>query len=224
MTARMSVNKLAELLVTPNAARRRRIITDQKYPNDAIVTRYRLAMPAIAEFLASDFDAAAIDRSVIALRDDRTGGDWHREDRELTADALEHVLQLAPHLPRDGVAYTRPPGEPARLEVEGVQISVRPDMLLTTTIRGRRYSGAMKFHFTRNEESALTRRGSEFVAMMLQEWLTHHGPRGATPRHSLCISVDVFRRAPVPAPTSVARQWEEVAAGCQEIAARWPQL
>jgi hypothetical protein len=117
---------------------------------------------------------------------------------------LEHVLQLASNLPQDGVTYSRPPAEPARLEVEGVQISVRPDMLLTTTIRGRRYSGAMKFHFTRNEESALTRRGAEFVAMVMQEWLTQFGTSGAT--------------------TSVARRWEEVVAGCQEIAARWPQL
>jgi hypothetical protein len=97
-------------------------------------------------------------------------------------------------------------------------------MLLTTTIRGRRYSGAMKFHFTRNEESALTRRGAEFVAMVMQEWLTQFGTSGATPRGSLCIAVDVFRRAQVSAPTSVARRWEEVVAGCQEIAARWPQL
>jgi hypothetical protein len=220
----MSVNKLAELLVTPSAARRRRIVYDQKHPSDAIVARYRMAMPAVAEYLTSDFDAGVIDRHVMALRSDQSGGIWHREDRDLTADALEHVLQLASNLPQDGVTYSRPPAEPARLEVEGVQISVRPDMLLTTTIRGRRYSGAMKFHFTRNEESALTRRGAEFVAMVMQEWLTQFGTSGATPRGSLCIAVDVFRRAQVSAPTSVARRWEEVVAGCQEIAARWPQL
>lgn len=141
MTARMSVNKLAELLVTPSAARRRRIVYDQKYPSDAIVARYRAAMPTVVEYLESDFDASVIDRQVIALRSDRSGTDWQRGDRDLTADALDHFLQLAPTLPRTGIVYTRPPAEPSRLEVEGVQISVRPDMLLATTIRGRRYSG-----------------------------------------------------------------------------------
>lgn len=223
--AKISANKLAELLVSPSATRRRRIVFDQKHPKDAIVARYREASSPISEFLTSgDFNSAVIDTAVVRLRTDDTGTEWALEDRQNTADALEQFLQLAPSLPRDDVTYR--PGQPdaAKMLIEGVSVSVRPDFVLTYKRRGRVYSGAVKLHYVKNEESALQRRGAEFVAVLLHEWLRQFGPSGATPQHASCLSVDVFRRAIVPAPKSVTRRWDEIVAGCQEVAARWPQL
>ena len=224
MTARISANKLAELLVTPSATRRRRIIHDQKHPSDVIVARYRQANPAIVEYLTQGCDASVIDQAVIRLRGDNSGTDWALEDRQLTADALDHFLELARDLPKDDVIYAAGPSDAAKLMVDGVSVSVRPDVIITGTKRGKRFSGALKLHFTKNEESALGRKGAEFVAILMFEWLRQFGPANASPLHSHCISVDVFRRATVTAPKAVTRRWDEISAGCQEIAARWPQL
>ena len=223
MTARISANKLAELLVTPSATRRRRIIHDQKHPADSIVARYRLAYPAVTEFLVNDHDASVLDGAVVRLRADDSGTDWAVEDRQLTADALDHFIQLANDLPKDA-KYAAGPSDAAKLMIDGVAVSVRPDLILTSVRRGKRYSGALKLHFTKNEESALGRKGAEFVTVLMYEWLRQFGPANATPLHAHCLSVDVFRRATVSAPRAITRRWDEISAGCQEIAARWPQL
>ncbi len=78
--ARISVNKLAELLITPNPTRRRKIVQDQKYPNTSIVTRYRQAYGPINEFLTGGRDEAVITQAIKRLRDDRDGTEWALDD------------------------------------------------------------------------------------------------------------------------------------------------
>lgn len=223
--ARISVNKLAELLVTANPARRRRIVYDQKYPNPAVVPRYRAAMPPIVEYLTSgQDDTAVVDRAVTALRNERGGTDWAFEDRQNTADALEHFLQVIPEIRSDGYEFVAAPQQPPRLEIAGTSVSIRPDLLIHRTYRGRTWVGAVKFHFIRNEDSALQRRGAEYVGTLLHAWLQQHGPGAGAPKAGMCLSVDVFRRSVVGCPSSVTRRMDEITAACEEVALRWTSL
>lgn len=224
--ARISVNKLAELLISPSAARRRRIVTDQKHPPDIQVARYRLARPVVRDyFTAIDRQASIIDAAVVRLRADNSGTPWNLEDRQSTADALEHLIQLLPKLPQDeDLRFSFGADDAPKLTVAGVEVSVRPDIIVTRFRRGRASCGAFKFHWVKNDDSSLQKRGSEFVAVVMHEWLRQFGPGNHQPDPKLCLSIDVFRRSVVHSPQAMTRRLEEIEAGCQEVAARWGQV
>lgn len=221
---KISANKLGEYLVTSSASRRRRILLDQKTPNNSVVPCYRLAKEPLVDFFSGGGVAAPIDRAVVRLRGDFSGSDWAIKDRKNTADALEAVLRLAPKLPFEGVTYARGPDSPPHLPIKGVNVSVAPHLLLRFEHRGAQCIGALKFHFTKSNESALEQEGAEYVATLLHHWLTHHGPHGLKVMPSHCLSIDVFRGAVVCAPTATMRRMSNIAAACEEIAAHWEQL
>ena len=221
--AKISANKLAEMLVTTSPTRRRRIVFDQKHPAPNIVARYRQAVEPVANYLTGGRDLDVLTNACRALRADGSGTAWSIEDRTNTADALERVADLAEHLPDDAI-YEKGPHDAAKLLVAGVAVSVRPDFILSIERRGRRYVGAVKLHYIKNPDSALTRAGSEYVAVLMHEWLREFGPEGSVPLNTHCISADVFRRSTVHAPKSIARRWDDITAACEEVAIRWPTL
>lgn len=221
---RISANKLGEYLVTTSPSRRRRIIHDQKHPSKAVVPMYRLAEEPLAEFLASGGRTGAIDKAVVRLRSDGSGTTWSMSDRRNTADALDQFIALAPKLPFDGITYQRGPEHSQLLQIKGVDISVAPNFILQFEQRGVACVGALKVHYPRSEDLALEQKGGEYVATLLHQWLVAHGPRGRRAMPSHCLSIDVFRRAVVAAPSASTRRMADVAAACEEIAAHWQQL
>lgn len=222
--ARISANKLAELLVTSNPVRRRRIVYDQKHPNGPAVALYRHAQTPIAQYFRTGRDPNVLRAAAERLRADREGSDWVLDDRWNTADALERFAEIADGLPRSlGETYIRGDANPAKLAISGVDVSVKPDFVIQFEKRGVRHTGAIKLHFIKNPDSALTKTGSEYVATLLHKWLEEYGPEG-TPSHAHCLSIDVFRGTIFSAPKSNMRRMQEISAVCEEIAARWPQL
>lgn len=221
--AKISANKLAELMVTASSTRRRRIVADQKHPQGNIVPLYRLAHDPVSAFLTGGRDVGALDEACRRLRADGSGSDWAQTDRANTSLALEHLRDMADKLPTDAT-YQRGPTDPGKLTIAGVSVSVRPDFVLTFEKRGRRFAGALKLHYIKNPESALKKAGAEYVSVLLHEWLKQFGPEGHAPVQTHCLSADVFRGAVVPAPRSITRRWDEITAACEEVAARWPML
>ncbi|MFA9288046.1 hypothetical protein ACCQ08_24930 [Comamonas sp. SY3] len=223
--AKISVNKLAELLVTSNPSRRRKIVQDQKYPSTSVVARYRLAQAPIAAFLRGGRDPQIINTAIATLRAPFDGTEWTLDDRWNTADALERFLEVADSLPSSkDEKYTQGDTSAPKLNIAGVDVSVRPDLLIKFTNRGAEYTGAVKFHFIKNPDSALTHAGSEYVSVLMHRWLEEFGPDGSKPSHAHCICIDVFRGSMVTAPKSTTRRMTEVTAACEEVAARWQVL
>lgn len=223
--ARISANKLAELLVSSSPMRRRRIVHDQKHPSPHIVALYRNAYEPIAEYLVNGRNAQSIMAAAKALRDNRQGTEWAIDDRWNTADALEKFAEIGEGLPiSNDEIYSRGEANPSKLNISGVDVSVRPDFLINFTKRGVKHTGAIKLHFIKNAESALTRAGSEYVSTLLHKWLENNGPDGTKPSHAHCLTIDVFRQTTMQAPKSNARRIQDISAACEEIAARWPQL
>lgn len=91
--ARISANKLAELLVTSNPVRRRRIVYDQKHPNGPAVPLYRHAQIPIAHYFSNGRESATLIEAAERLRADREGTEWAIDDRWNTADALERFAE-----------------------------------------------------------------------------------------------------------------------------------
>lgn len=223
----ISANKLGEFLVTANPIRRLRILSDQKYPRGVVVPLYRMAKAPLTAYLQNNGQHAeplltAIDR----LRLDASGSRWAVKDRLNTADALERILLLAKRLPLEQpiYQYRKAPAKMSKLSFSGIDVSVRPDFLLHVTRRGKKYCGAVKFHYTKAPESTLKERGAQYVASLLYRWLQESAASEYEPRPDLCLSIDVFRGAIIPAPRAISRSLSEIETACQEIAIRWDFL
>ncbi len=222
---RISVNKLGEYMTTTSAVRRRAIVRQQIAPPPAVVPRYRQATDPINAFLASGgIDVESMTKEIERLRQASVTSDWTQSDNQNTADALEHFLEVSDELPIDGIEYVRGDLQPPHLDVADVAISVRPDFLLRFQKRGRKYVGALKIHYIRDDGKALKTQGQEFVATLCRQWLSEHGSGGREVIHTHCFSLDLFRKSLVHAPASFTRRMKEVEAACADIALIWAAL
>lgn len=217
---RISVNKLGEYMVA-TATRRRSIVREQKRPSKAITARYGQAEAPLLQFLPRG-DSGALMAAAQRLRTAPASTDWQRSDNTSTADALDAIARMSAELLADGLQFKPAPARPAKLTIGGLQVSVQPDALIVRTVRGVPSFGALKFHFIRDDERALTPGAQEYVAALLHQWCATNALRGFTPAPALSRSVDVFRARIVPGKTRQQRALANVAAACEEIVARWP--
>jgi len=218
---RISVNKLGEYMVaTPR--RRRRIISDQKRPSPFIVPRYTEATEAIVDYLVS----SAVDDEVLVEKADTllsTAGEteWQEQTNQLCAEAISCFLDIVDDLPLDDIEIRRGDPNPEQLEIGGVMVSVRPEMVLCRTDRtGSSTVGALKLSFSKT--FPLDDISGDYVATIIQRYVTEKIADGRTVDRSICLVVDVFTGKVYEAPRAYKRRWADLEAAGEEIARAWP--
>lgn len=218
---RISLTKLGEYM-TAGAARRRSIVRDQKRPRAVIVARYNTARRAIVDHLAAggvDNNALIDTIEDLEARSGANPSKWHAQDQLLSVEALDAFLEV--NLPLDRWAVRRCPGDPPKLQIGGVQISVRPDLLIRGHDRdGAPWFGAVKVHISKG--FPLCEAAAQYTATMLHLWVEQHLATADEPaNHAACLVLDVFAQAVWTAPRSNQRRRADVAVACEEIALRW---
>lgn len=222
---RISANKLGEYLIQTNPIRRRSIIKDQKLGNPPAQPRYRKALMPIRDVLAnSAFDPAPAQSAIESLRTEPRGTDWVNDDNSKTADALEHFLHITGEFPLAGFTYSLGSHQAPKLTLGGVEISVRPDIILTGRYGGREIVGGIKFHYTVDENKALGNQGGKYVATLVRQWLAEYGPQDRHPHQNFCLSVDVFQEQVIAAPAAYDRLYQRIRVGCEEIVLHWADI
>lgn len=215
---RVSANKLAEYM-TCSAARRRRIISEAKNPPEFIVPRYNPFYDVAPAFAASrPLDEEIIVSSIEALTGKESQTEWERDNVQLNIDLLQRLLDLPDLLEIEQYDAVATGDRTQSIALEGVEVSVRPELLLRRVVRGQRTLGALKFYlpktFPLNEESGA------FLAALVHLYLEQSFP-GENPDNRHCFVMDVPSGVIYNAPRSVIRRRAELAAACEEIAARW---
>ncbi len=89
---RISVNKLAEYLEA-NPERRKRIVHDAKYPAEFVTTRYREAREIIKNYIMGKADEDEVLAKIDGFNDAVAGSEWQEQDNNLSAEALEQLLE-----------------------------------------------------------------------------------------------------------------------------------
>lgn len=223
---RISLNKLAEFLIQTNPVRRRSIINDQKNGNPPAAPRYRKAIDPICSFLKhGGDDPEIIYNKIDSLRSETSNSDWIKDDNEKTAQALEHFLSLASQLPLDdSLEYTPGDAQVEKLQLSGVEVSVKPDVIIKGTMRGNNIIGGIKLHFSVDHKKELGDLGSSYVAALLREWLNHNCPNHYKVSYKHCYSIDVFPETVVSSPATYKRLINQAQAACEEITLRWDTI
>lgn len=222
---RISVNKLSEYAASNDATRRRRIIVDQKRPKPYIPTMYTEAQDVIADFLV----AGAQDDDVLFRKVDEFctavgGTSWRETRNQVCAEALLTFLGIKDQLDLSGYELLRGEPEPPRLVVQGVPVSVRPDILVAGTGRtGDSLEGAVKLYFSKNHP--MSEEAGMYAATTLHHYVTEY-PRieDSSSGLHMCYVVDVFGKRVFTAPRFYKQRRASIEASCEEIKRAWPEL
>ena len=217
---RMSTPKLGEYMqATPG--RRERILRDQKFPRAYNQVRYEMAYDGIRAALVGSADVR--ERLLeFATRVEVRGGstEFQLRSNNNCGQALRRFAELYSTLPVDrcrAVALARPS---LKLDIEGVEVSVRACVMLSRERRGVEQTGGVLTVF--RKEEALGQVGGTVAAELLRRGLVHAGYANVVP--SLCVVVDVFAGKCYTAPVRSKRLTDNVESACREIAVRWPAL
>lgn len=214
---RLSLNALAEYL-TASAGRRRTIVSEQKRPKTFQVAYYGEAGSAITSSLVSRADEGALDRALDRIRTMPVKKTWDIARRETLTEAIEAframlVDGLFPRLPQ-----MRPsPKRTQALSVNGVSVSVRPELLAQS--ENGPATGGVKLYFSKATPLADDR--ARYASALLHMYFESlaGGADVADSRH--CFVLDVLGRRLHGAPRTFRRRREDIGAACAEIAALW---
>jgi hypothetical protein len=220
---KISVNKLGEYM-TADPSRRKRIIADQKKPKGFIVNRYSIARRAIVDyFVHQRGDKREIERLMQSLIFEKYDTDFKRSDCILSIEALS-VFKNNVTFNEDVFNFNFEKFknfESNRLDVSGVSVSIRPEVIISGKMRGKPFIGAIKIHFSKT--NPLDKEAGSFISTLLYQYLIETYPDMKV-RHDFCFSLDVFSSTIITAPKNYARKWAQIKDACEEIKIRWNYL
>lgn len=217
---RVSANALAQYL-SASASRREAILRAQKFPPEFKTTWYKEASEAIVKYLIDpernvDIVVRAIDRIQSAAADSQEG----RRQRT-NAEALDAFLRGGDDIVVDQLVAAHGPRAAAVL-IEGVTISVRPEVSLVGSYRGRCVRGGVRLYFSKSDR--LTIDAAASIAALIHRHLAQHGNADFVVSRRHCQVIDVFAGEVHAAPTAITRRMKEIEAACREIALHWPSI
>jgi hypothetical protein len=219
---RISVSKLGEY-IDANPLRQRSLLLDQKYPAGFIVPRYTPAEHVIKTYLAAfprndDPLVQAYER----LINISTGTQWEVDQAKLCAEAVLSFAEVADELWDGGFTFRPSDNDVPLLSVAGVDISVRPEVLVEHKERG--YRGAAKIYFSKTYPLS-AESSAAYATTVVHQWAGMLNPPSGLPlSHKACLLVDVFAKKIHYAPASFKSRMKHVDAACQTITAVWPTL
>lgn len=223
---RISANQLAQFVVS-DPAKQETIVRNARKAITVRVANYQPARSAIPKCHSS----AGIDHGKIiehANRMETTAFEdsFEQQCNALSAAALRRVASIASQIDCSGVRVHTPQRGFDHLVIEGVRVSIQPEIVVSFAHRGATKFGGVLFNFSKTPASSLENGNGRYTAgdyaaalvfMMLG---VHFGAQGG-PRNGNCFAVDVYRDSIFPAPASYKTMLKNIEAACRNIARQW---
>ncbi|WP_176086903.1 hypothetical protein [Martelella sp. HB161492] len=227
---RISVNDLALYMVSSDTARMG-IVRRAKYPQTPPIIRYRDVRSVLCQYLSDPLrpvnrlvDAEDIFQQRI---DDPSIRDLARDDARHSIDVLHAIQGMQNQLA--SFDFHHAPQDQDKLEIAGVEVSVRADLLLHASARGVQQIGAAVLRMTMDdaETDAARQKRREmgiYAATLARLHLDQNIPTDRQPVNRLCLSIDIQHGEVFEAPNSSTRRINDIESVCRVIAALWPTI
>jgi hypothetical protein len=222
---RISVNKLAEYMVS-KAARQRKLLRDRKYPDpDFQMGMYhKEATEAIAAYLVGDqISTENIDAQIQIIKQQNPGKIGTQRRLNSNIEAMERFLDMlddfdfGSHTPMLGAH------SPPKLTFHNVAISVRPEIILRGEKKGKKIVGGIKLHFAKGFEMDDDAAG--YVSAAVNEFCIRHiAADDEVVLSELCQVFDIGSGKIFAGVKSTKRRLQDIEDTCQNIAAIWPTI
>lgn len=220
---RISLNKLGEYLTTAKASRRERILRDAKYPPTFQVIRYDPTRHIVQRFLAGKIaNTTALSDAVADYALTKTKDEYEARVKKANLDAMERFISMAPTLGFGDAKVSLGAHAPQRRMVNGVSVSVRPDLHLT--VSGGNWPtrrGAIKLNISKG--AVHSKDAADYVGTLLR----HYIEEGCDPGEcdpQLCFALDIFGEKIAASPKATINRMKDIDAGCGEIARQWDSI
>ena len=218
----ISVNKLAQYF-TSRAARQSQILQLAKFPPDYITAYYREASETIARFLASGMaDAAILDGAVKALNQITPASVYETRRIAGNIDAIETFAAMLDEIDFEGATAQLGGQTAPHLVMQGVHISVRPEVTLHSMAKGNPLVGGIKLHFPVTEPLDAEQAG--YVSAVAQAFCDAHLWKHGAPYGSHCMVIDMASKQVYPGVKAVIKRMKDIKSACDHIAALWPSI
>jgi len=221
----ISANKLGEYIVS-RSARQRRILHDRKYPDpDFNIGMYhREAAEAVTQYiLGGAIDTSPLDTALGMLEQQTPQKIGTVRRISSNIDSIERFNNMLDDIDLKGATPEAGTNAAPKIEIYGVEISVRPEIILRQKIKGKQYLGALKLHFSKTnphiEDSA------NFVSVILNEYCKRNiALDEEVVNPILCQVIDVASGKVFPGVKSLKRRLDDIEAACRNINALWQSI
>lgn len=226
---RISANQLAQYMVS-DAAKRESIVENARKVMAVRVANYNHARDLVprchdANGLNTDLLNAGIER----LQANPGNDDFDRTCLTLSIRSLRRMAPIIGDIDCAGNRIGRPQRGFEHLLIEGVRLSIQPEIVFSFNYRGGVRYGGVLCNFASGASSSLARESGRYTAghyaafFMFQLLALKYAGNGG-PRYQNCSVVDVYRDTIHTAPTSGVTMLRNVEAACRAIARQWQEL
>ncbi len=227
---RISTNDLALYMVSSETTKTT-IIRRSKYPQTPAIIRYRDVRASINSFLT---DPLRDIKHIVAAEEmftqrvaDTSLSAFVREDAQASIEVLHALQRLSNQL--SPFEFINAPRDQQPLIIEGVEVSVRADLLVHGQYRGDEQVGAAILRMTQDDAASNTARERRrnigcYVATLAKLHVEQNLAGDRTPKDRLCMSIDVQHGEVFQNPQSSTRRASDLRSACRFIAALWPTI
>lgn len=216
---RFTLNAFMRYL-SAGATGRHSIVQQQKHPSRYQEVYYDAAADVLRRFIADGMgDATILEAGMAAIAESAADEDVPHNVRA-NVEVVQAFRDRRPRLHFGGLAPSPTSGPPSSLFVAGVELVIRPEILLEGVVDGERRGGALKFYYSKGHP--LTGSAASYGALLLRRYCEANLPGDAVVPNRLCIICDVRAGEVHTAPEATVRRDREIEAACAEIALRWP--
>lgn len=222
---RISVNKLAEFMVS-KAARQRKLLRDRKFPDPEFQMGmfHKEAGEAVARYLVSGgISTEAIDSQISIIKQQSPSKIGTQRRLNSNIEAMERFLDMLDDINFGDAEIQHGEHAPQKLTYHGVQISVRPDVILRGQKKGKKLIGAVKLHFSKGFQMDADSAG--YVSAAVQEYCVRHV---AAPDEVVfseyCQVLDIGSGRIFPGVKSTKSRLKDIEDTCRNIADIWPNI
>jgi hypothetical protein len=222
---KITVNKLGEFLVA-SPKRQRAILEQLKYPKDNVFSSspYNDVRNIIKQYFVSNFDESIVEAAIEDFEKKISGKtklEWSDTIVASSIDALEKVLDFS--FDCSDFTFSEYQGKNPKVIIKEVEISMNPDLIVSSSLRNKDCVGALKIHISKGSKSDIE--SCKYVATLMNDFtIAHLCNSSITNRHENSISYDVFKDIFVESPKSFKKRMADIEAGCMNIKAIWDSI
>ncbi len=227
---RISANDLALYMVSSDTARMG-ILRRAKNPQKPPIIRYKDARTPICLYLADPVrnmrPLVTAEETLRQRADDPSTSALLRDDANHSIEVLRAIQGMRNQLAE--FDFQPAPRDQDRLSINGLEISVRADLLVHSASRSGELIGAAILRMTMDDaetEAAREKRRNMglYVATLIKMHVERNIISERTPTNRLCLSIDVQHGEVFAAPAANTRRVSDIENVCRMIAAVWPDL
>ena len=201
--------------------KKRRIIRDQKNPSVFKVGWYQTPRACIKKSISQNGNNDEIIKGLERLKDKVVEKPRQIQNKTASMEATRKYLKIEfPEILKNHNLNIIKKRFVKSTWVNGVEITVSPDVVFTFDYKGKKYIGGVKIHLSKGDIFDLNE--SKMVATILHKHISEIAANyDAIPLHEICLSIDVFGQRIVSSAADAESILNEVIKICNEIKQIW---